>query len=137
MPFLGKWSGSFVVSEIQGGGTDKDMKRESLKGYVQVYATNRSYKMEMEGEQETIDISGSWTIKGNRITLTPGKIVIDDQGGVDKRDPNKKFILSDEAQAAYGRPLILSESPDKKSFTGLLITIGKLVGTHRFVKDSF
>jgi hypothetical protein len=137
MPFLGKWSGSFEVAEITGGGTAKDLKRESLKGYVQVYATERSYKMEMEGEQETVNISGFWTISGNRITLKPERIGIDDRGGEDKRDPNKKFIPSEDVQAAYGRPLVLSEAADKKSLTGLKITIGKLVGTHRFVKDSF
>jgi len=137
MPFLGKWIGAFEVTEIHGGGTAQDMKRETLRGYVQVYATNRIYKMEMEGEQETIDITGSWTIKGNKITLKPGSIIIDDQGGADKRDPNKKFILSADAQAAYGQPILLAESADKKSLTGLKTTIGNLVGTHRFVKDSF
>jgi len=74
MPFLGKWIGRFEVSEIEGGGTANDLKREQMKGYVQVYATERTYKMEMEGEQETISISGNWTIKANRITLTPKEI---------------------------------------------------------------
>lgn len=137
MPFLGKWKGKFEVAEVQGGVTAQDIKRETLKGYVQVYATNRLYKLEMEGEQETIDVTGVWTIKANRITLSPQKVDIDDQGGADKRDPNKKFIPSDEAQLAYNRPIVLTESRDKKSLTGLEISIGKLVGTHRFVKDSF
>jgi hypothetical protein len=137
MPFLGKWSGTFTVSEIQGGGADKDMKRESLRGFVQVYATNRKYKMEMNGEQETIDVNGTWTIHGNRITLTPIEVIIDDQGGIDQRDPNKKFIPSDEVRAAYGRPLILEQTPDKKALNGLKMVIGKLIGTHRYIKDSF
>ena len=137
LPFLGKWSGQFDVSDIEGGGTAKDIKRETLKGYVQVYATERTYKMEMEGEQETIDISGTWTIKGNRLTLTPNDITIDDQGGADKRDPNKKFIPAADAKAAYNRPLLLQETPDKKALHGLKISIGNLIGTHNFVKDSF
>ena len=137
MPFLGKWLGQFEVATVAGGGTERDRKRETLSGYVQVYMTNRSYKMEMSGEQETINISGSWTIVRNRITLQPKVITIDDQGGADKRDPNKKFIPVDEAKLAYSRPLILQESADKKSLSGLEITIGKLVGSHRFVKDSF
>ena len=137
LPFLGKWLGRFEISEIQGGGTAQDIKRETLKGYVQVYATSRSYKMEMEGEQEVINITGTWTIKANRITLTPKSIIIDDKGGEDKRDPNKKFIASKDVREAYGRPLLLVESADKKSLTGLKITIGNLLGIHRFVKDSF
>ena len=137
LPFLGKWLGRFEVSDIQGGGTAKDMKREQLRGFVQVYATDRSYKMEMEGEQEVIDITGNWTIKGNKITLMPKVVKIDDQGGAEQRDPNKKFIPSDEARAAYGRPLLLAETTDKKALNGLRISIGKLIGTHHFVKDSF
>ena len=136
MPFFGKWIGAFTVTEMHGG-TALDMKRESLKGYVQVYVNRRQYKMEMEGEQETIDITGTWSVDKNRITLTPKQIDIDDQGGADKRDPNKKFIPADIAQAAYSRPLLLQESPDKKSLTGLKTTIGILVGTHHFTKDSF
>lgn len=137
MPFLGKWSGKFEVSDIIGGGKDSDKKRETLSGYVQVYATGQSFKMEMQGEQETIDISGTWTCKGNRMTLNPKSVQIDDQGGADQRDPNKKFIPATDVQTAYGRPMVLQETPDKKSLNGLEMTIGKLVGTHRFVKDSF
>lgn len=137
LPFLGKWAGKFEVASIKGGGSDKDKKRESLSGYVQVYATKQTYKMEMEGEQETIDITGTWTLQGNRITLKPKSVLIDDKGGAEFRDPNKKFIPSDRVHAAYGQPLILVESPNKKSLTGLEITIGDLVGTHRLVKDSF
>lgn len=137
MPFLGKWRGQFHVAEINGGGTREDRRRESLQGYVQVYATMRSYKMEMDGEQEVIDIAGNWTIKGNRITLTPTSIAIDDMGGEDKRNPNKKFIAAAVAKAAYERPLILQETPDKKALNGLKISIGNLVGTHEFKKDSF
>ena len=137
LPFLGKWSGRFEVTDIQGGATAKDLKREQLKGFIQVYADQRSYKMEMEGEQEAIKITGNWTIKGNRITLTPKVVTIDDQGGANQRDPNKKFIPAEDARLAYDRPLLLQETPDKKNLNGLKITIGKLVGTHTFFKDSF
>ncbi len=137
VPFLGKWSGGFQVTEITGGGKARDLKRESLMGYVQVYATSRSYKMELSGEQETIDISGTWSHKGNHITLQPSAITIDDQGGADKRDPNKKFIPAAIAKAAYERPLILQETPDKRTLSGLKISVGKLIGTHKFVNDSF
>lgn len=137
MPFLGKWSGSFEVTDIAGGGSESDKRRETLKGYIQVYATDRIYRMEMEGEQESVVVTGAWTIKGNRITLKPDHVLIDDQGGADKRDPNKKFIPAADVQAAYGRPLVLTESSDKKSLTGLTMTIGKLTGTHRYIKDSF
>ena len=137
MPFLGKWIGKFQVSTVNGAGSEKDRAREELKGFVQIYATNRSYKMELEGEQETIKIDGTWTISGKRITLTPKKLVIDDKGGADQRDPNKKYIAAEDVRAAYGQPLVLTESANKKALHGMEITVGSLVGHHEFVKDSF
>ena len=133
MPFLGKWLGTFVVSSISTGGTDADKKREQLTGYIQVYANHQSYKMELEGEQETIRIDGTWTIRGKQITLTPKELGIDDKGGSEVRDPNRKYIPSDAVRTA----LVLTESADKKSLHGLEITVGNLVGHHEFVKDSF
>ena len=137
MPFLGKWSGGFVVTSISTGGTASDLKREQLNGFVQIYATKRSYKMELEGEQETIRIDGNWTIRGKQITLNPKDLVIDDKGGSAVRDPNKKFIPSEDVRAAYGRPMVLTESNDKKNLHGPETTVGHLLGHHDFVKDSF
>ncbi len=137
MPFLGKWSGHFEVTDLTNGGTAADIKRETLSGYVQVYATQRSYKMELQGEQETISITGFWTIKGNRITLNPKTVSIDDQGGAELRDPNKKFIPAADVHAAYGRPLVLAETTNNKALDGLKMSVGNLIGTHHFVKDSF
>ena len=137
LPFLGKWKGKYEVKSIVGGGSDKDRVREQLQGFVQVYATNRSYKMEMEGEQETIKIDGTWTIKGNKLTLDPKSVIIDDMGGADVRDPNKKYIPAEDVRDAYGQPLVLTESKDKKALHGLEMTVGKLVGKHEFLKDSF
>ncbi len=137
MPFLGKWKGSFEVSSLVSGGSDKDVQRETLHGYVQVYATGRKYKMELEGEQETIKVDGTWTFKDKRITLKPLSLVIDDRGGSDKRDPNLKYIPAEDVRASYGQPMVLIESADNKSLTGLDTTVGNLRGLHRFVKDSF
>ena len=93
--------------------------------------------MEMEGEQETIKIDGTWTIKGNTLTLDPKSVIIDDMGGADVRDPNKKYIPAEDVRDAYGQPLVLTESKDKKALHGLEMTVGKLVGKHEFLKDSF
>jgi len=138
MAFLGKWKGGFDVTSVRGANASSlDIKRDTLRGFIQVYETNRSYKMELNGEQETIEINGTWTIKGNHITLRPTMLDIDDKGGEQQRDPNKKYIAAMLVRAAYGQPLVLVESRDKKSLTGLEMSVGDLVGTHRYVKDSF
>jgi len=138
MPFLGKWSGGFNVQRVTvGADTPKDRERSSLHGFVQIYATNRKFKLHLEGEQEALDLTGTWTFKKNRMTLTTTDFAVDDQGGADMRNPNMKFIPADELRVGYTRPMVLDLSPDKKHLSGLPITIGGLVGKHDFAKDSF
>ncbi|MDR3690377.1 MAG: hypothetical protein P4L46_13430 [Fimbriimonas sp.] len=137
LPFLGKWSGKFQVRSIEGGGSSKDVIREEMHGYIQVYETGRSYKMELQGEQETIDVDGTWAHKANRIILSPKSIAIDDMGGAESRDPNKKYIPADQLRDAYSSELVLTESKDNKALHGLEMTIGRLIGKHEFIKDSF
>lgn len=138
LPYLGKWPGGFVVGEVRRGpNTAIDQKRSSLKGFVQIYATNRKFKIHLEGEQETIDVDGDWTRKARRMDLHVQHVVIDDQGGAALRDPNRKFILPDDIRAAYSRPLILDLSADGKSLNGLPMSIGDLTGRHLFAKETY
>jgi len=138
VPYLGKWTGAFNVQRVtKGADSTTDRERSSLHGFVQIYATNRKFKIHLDGEQESLDVAGVWTLKKNRMTLTVTDFVLDDQGGEDMRNPNMKFIPAEELRIGYSRPLVLDLSPDKKKLTGLPITIGNLVGKHEFVKDSF
>ena len=137
LPYLGKWLGQFEVQTMATGGSENDKKRESLKGYVQVYANKHTFKMKMEGEQEAIDLSGTWSIKGRQLTLAFTEITIDDMGGERFRDPNRKFITPADLRVAYARPLVLNLGSDKKHLDGLTMTMGNLTGRHTFIKDSF
>ncbi len=137
LPFLGKWQGQFEVQRMQVPGTESDRKRESLKGYVQVYADKHKFKMRMEGEQEAVDLTGTWSIKRQQITLQFSDVVVDDMGGEQFRDPNRKFIAPIDLRAAYSKPLVLNLSTDKKHLDGLTMTMGGLTGRHVYVKDSF
>ena len=137
LPFLGKWQGQFEVQRMQISGTESDRKRESLKGYVQVYADKHKFKMRMEGEQEAVDLTGIWSIKGRQITLQFSEVVVDDMGGEQFRDPNRKFISPLDLRAAYGKPIVLNLSADKQHLDGLTMTMGGLTGRHVYVKDSF
>lgn len=138
VPFLGKWAGGFKVERVDNGpDTAKDRERSSLNGYVQIYGTNHSFKMHLEGEQQIVDMAGNWTLKKNRVTLRVTDFKMDDQGGEDARNPNMKFIPADVLQVGYSRPLVLELTADKKHLNGLLTSIGPLVGKHEFSKDSF
>lgn len=137
IPFMGKWAGGFVVDRVkQGPDTDKDRKRSGLNGYLQIYGTQRSFKLHLEGEQQTLDIAGTWIAKGNKVTLTTTDFQMDDQGGADLRNPNQKFVPAEDLNRGYSHPVVLTLSADKKRLTGLPTSIGDLVGRHEFVKDS-
>lgn len=134
--YTGRWKGEFAVESItKGEDTEEARTRNRLGGYLQVYLTGHKYKIHLEGLQQGIDIEGTWKAQGDRLTLTPKAITIDDQGGAEKRDPNKPYIANESVMEAYNRPMTLSQSSDKKKFQGLKMTIGDLLGEHRFVKD--
>lgn len=137
MPFTGRWKGGFTVDSIQkGSDTADDRHRSRLEGYVQVYLTGRKYVLHLEGEQQGIDVTGTWTAKGDRITLQSKSVTIDDQGGADARNPNKKYIPNEVVNEAYSRQMVLVLSKDKHNLRGLKVSVGDLIGEHAFEKDS-
>jgi len=138
-PFLGKWAGKYAVQELSGktkGQTATEIGRNELKGYLQVYGTKRSFLLHLEGEQQGIDVKGTWSVKGDRLTLDAGDIVIDDRGGEQQRDPNRPYIPAEAVRATYGKAMTLQMSKDKKRLLGLTSGLGELIGRHEFVKDS-
>lgn len=134
--YLGRWHGDFVVDEITGGGTDKDRQREGLHGSLQVYETHQSCKLHLQGEQETIDADGFWSLEKGAMMLKFTKIAIDDNGGYEHRDPNLKFIPPTDITASYQRSLVLHLSKDKQKLNGLEISIGHLVGHYLFTRST-
>jgi hypothetical protein len=137
-PFLGKWSGEFKPESFRTGqGSEEDLRRSRLEGYIQVYATNRKFKMHLEGEQQAIDVTGTWTFEEKKLNLTPLDVQIDDQGGEEMRDPNKKYIPADAVRATYSKPLSFRLGGDGKTLQGLPISLGEMIGSHRLEKDGF
>lgn len=138
LPYLGRWTGDFAVESIRTGpNTATDLKRSTLHGFMQIYASHKGFKIHLEGEQESFDVSGTWRLQGKRLVIRTQDIKIDDGGGVDARDPNRKFILPDDFRAAYNRPILLDLIPTRHALEGLPMTVGELIGRHRFTKDSY
>lgn len=131
LPYLGKWNGAFEVERFAGA-TPKDLSRETLRGYLMLYATNRRFLLHFDGEQQAVDLDGTWALNGKQVELRATKVEIDDQGGEEFRDPNKKWIPSDQLQAAVGRPIILNPSTDGKRLAGPATSIGDRTGAYRF-----
>lgn len=134
--YTGRWKGGFTVESVTNGTDTADSRHaHRLEGFLQVYLTNHKYKLHLEGQQEGIDVDGTWTANGDRLTLNPKAVAIDDQGGEEKRDPNKPYIPNEDVLATYNKPIVLVQSADKKGFQGLKVTLGNLLGSHAFVKD--
>lgn len=132
--YTGKWKGGFTVSGVSTGpDTENDRHRSRLEGYLQVYLDGRKFKLHLEGEQQGIDVDGTWTAERDTLTLNPKNVAIDDQGGEEKRDPNKMYIANDAVNETYRRPLVLKQKG--KRYDGLIVTLGPLLGSHWFEKD--
>lgn len=132
-PYLGKWNGGFVVDRSDDPKA-KDLARNNLNGFLQLYGTDKKFVLHLNGEQEAIDATGTWTVKGNKATLQVLDVEIDDAGGELKRDPSKRYIPASDLRAAYQGDLVLEMSKDQLNLTGLESNIGSLVGHHEFKK---
>jgi hypothetical protein len=136
IPFLGQWNGEFTVSKVlQGPNTPQDQKRHSLKGYLKIVLNKKSYSMHLEGEQQTIDVQGSWNYSGNQVTLSPIDVKVETAGKDEGVDPNRKWILPEDLYAAYLKKFVFRLSKDGNSLQGLDTTIVILEGAHVFKKD--
>lgn len=134
MPYLGKWTGHLAV-ESAPGGTERDRRRSEMKGFLQLYATERRFTLHLEGEQQTVEVTGRWEVKRRRVTLRPRDVRIVDPGE-DAFDPNLKRISPPELRNAYARPLVLDAAPGGRALTGLTTSVGPLIGKHVFTKGT-
>lgn len=133
-PSLGKWDGKFEVQSVKGNTDVVLRERSSLHGYLMLYLTEHRFIIHLEAEQEIADITGSWKGNTGRVVLTPRQVNIDDNGGEEKRDPNKTWIAPDEIRKAYSAPLSLHFGPTGKTLQGPPMQIGTLLGHHEFTK---
>jgi hypothetical protein len=123
-PYLGKWTGGFYA--------DPTNKRLDLTGYLQIYATHQTFKLHLEGEQQGIDVDGTWVLEKKQLIFKPTKVAIEDDGGELKRNPNLTYYPNADVKAAYSKPFVLNPSKDNKRLEGLLTSIGKREGIYRF-----
>ena len=133
LPYLGKWSGGFMVEQIDGKANPALAKRASLTGYLQLYGSNDRFELRLNGEQQEVVVTGTWQlVSETQIELKPEKYQIDDFGGAENRDPNLVYVPNDAVRAAYGKALALSLSSDKQTLIAPLSSIGPLTGIHQF-----
>lgn len=132
MPYYGKWDGGYMVEELDSPATEKDLQRESLSGYIMLYATGNKFKLYQQGEQQTIEVEGTWKLEGKQVRTQTTKIKIDDMGGEEFRDPNKKYIPSDDVRAAFGKPMVLTLNSAKTELKTPAVGIGNRIGSFTF-----
>ncbi len=132
-PFLGKWNGGFKADSYAGA-TPTDLKRWDMPGYVMLYATRWAFKLHLEAEQAIVDGKGSWAQRGNTIALTFTELKIDDKGGEEKRNPNRKFISAEAIRKAFGREIVFRLSADGKQIDTGLQSLEALLGSLAFTK---
>ena len=136
MPFLGQWPGQFTVDKVnKGPDGPEDRKHHTLHGYLSVRLNKKSYMLHLEGEQQQIDVKGTWTYSGNQLTLTPVDPKINTEGGKEAINPNFKYVPPEDLFLAYEKKMTLNLSKDGTTLQGLRTTVAFLEGTHSFKKD--
>jgi len=136
LPFLGKWKGGFVAQEFVDKPDAFSLKRHGFDATLQLYRTQESFILRLESEQESVDVKGTWSHRGQELRLAIRSVEIDDMGGADVRDPNRPFTAPEAIRKVYAGTMILRLSKDKKRLVGLPVTLDKVVGSHQFAKDS-
>ncbi len=127
MPVLGRWNGQLEV--VLG---EKD---SGMKGYLMLYATHKKFLLHFEGPQEAMDLSGNWTLKGKQVLMDVVDQKFDDQGGEEKRDPNKPFIPVADLRQAFGKSMVLNRGKDDQTLTGPPVSLGKLQVRQSFTRQ--
>jgi hypothetical protein len=141
IPFLGRWEGDFTVAKVTGKTLVPLASRNNWKGYIILYRTadgelgNRC-QIHMENEQEGFDATGHWKVQRRQIAVKFNKIVIDDAGGLDGRDPNKAYLEPIEIRQALSIPLSLNADAKAKLLQSSLVDFGPLEGAFRFEKTA-
>lgn len=111
---------------------DEPNERASQKGYIQVYIGRRRFTAHLAGEQQTMDVQGTWKREGDRLMLEFKELKFDDFGGEAVREPSKRFLAISELRKLYARPLVLDLSEDHRKLEGLPISVGGFAGRHVF-----
>ena len=132
-PYLGKWNGGFKADTFAGA-TTNDIRRWDMPGYLMIYATKWTFKLHLEAEQAIIDVKGTWKVRDKALTLFISEVKIDDKGGEERRNPNRKFLAAETIRKTLGRELSFKISPDGKLLDTALLSYGDLLGVHSFKK---
>jgi hypothetical protein len=130
-PFLGKWNGGFEAESVNSK-VPSDLKRWNMPGYIMLYATRWAFKMHIEAETSTIEAKGIWELRDKTLTLRINDLKIDDRGGEEKRDPNKKYISADAIQKTIGRQIVFRLSDDLKKMDTGLQSFDEVLGSFKF-----
>ena len=148
VPFLGRWSGAFEVDSASQKMPISKLARYNMKGFLMLYRSQfrvlnskddrpkSKFVMHLEGEQESVDVTGQWELINKQIQLTATDIKPDDEGGEALRDPNRTYIPVNDLEAALQKPIPCSFDATKTKLSSPLSQIGLLFGRYRFTKDS-
>jgi hypothetical protein len=116
---LGHWTGGF---DLKSGAPTE------YSGYVHLYATGHSFKLELKSRDQTLSDSGTWSLRGRTVTLE-NQDVESDQPDQDVVFAKKLQVIDlDLVRSQLGREIILHGSADWQTLEGLSLTLGKKEG---------
>ncbi len=136
MPYFGKYEGGYMV-ESTTNRLIPAAARWNLKGYLQLLATRDKFNLHLEGEQETVDIRGTWHLDQGMMRFWVTENKFDDLGGASTRNPNRTFTPAAAIRAAIGKEFTLGvgQASGRVELHGALLVLGESTGHLQFGKD--
>jgi hypothetical protein len=134
VPLLGNWTGSFKAESVDGRKDVALLKATDFKAYLQLYRTKDRFKMRMENPLQAVEVTGSWSRKGDQILLAPAEFKFENPSEEAQKTKNMRIVQPQEMREGYGKSFALDISPDSKSLSSPTMTLGIVTGRHFFTK---
>jgi hypothetical protein len=128
----GTYPGEFRIESVDGKSDAKMIADETMKGSLELYLTQNKFKLDLASKYQGFTVEGKWTAEKSRVTLTTDKYAFQNPSEEDQKAFQLKIIQPDEIRTAFGHPLVLETSPDRRKLTGLKTSLGKLLGRLEF-----
>ena len=123
----GNWDEKFVATA--------PVKHGEIKGYLQLYQTEDRFKISLSDKVQSMEITGKWELKDNRVTLTPTNGTgISYTGFQNADEPTKDptLMTTDRVTQVLGKQILLTLSADKATLTSMPLDLGPVKGSFTF-----
>lgn len=128
----GSWPGQFQIESAKDSSKPEELAKWTMKGNLWLYVTDEKFRLELSTAHQQFTVKGKWEAKGSRITLTSNNYEFTFPTEEDQQALKLPIISADEIRATFHNPVVFDESADRRTLSGLKISLGPLIGSFKF-----